>query len=214
MEPTFNKYETHTNSYMALRNAVGWIGISLPFVLMIGVFLIFKGDVIHESISHYYYTGMGNVFVGAICAVALFMFYYTGYDEKDNWIGNMAGFFAVGVALFPTTDSGPNDWVGIVHFTCAIGFFLSLISFCFFQFTKTKKDIEPTQQKLARNKIYIACGIIMLACMISIAIYLNVVEENESQTSFVFWAETIALVAFGVSWLTKGETFYPDKEKV
>jgi hypothetical protein len=30
----------------------------------------------------------------------------------------------------------------------------------------------------------------------------------------VFWAETIALVAFGVSWLTKGEAIYPDKRIV
>jgi len=28
---------------------------------------------------------------------------------------------------------------------------------------------------------------------------------------FVFWAETVALIAFGVSWITKGGTLYPDK---
>ena len=27
---------------------------------------------------------------------------------------------------------------------------------------------------------------------------------------FVFWIETVALIAFGVSWLTKGGTFYQD----
>jgi len=211
MDPNFNKYENHTNSYMALRNAVGWIGILLPFVLMLGVLLIFKGDIIHESISHYYHTGMRNVFVGAMCAVALFMFFYTGYDGKDNWIGNIAGFFAVGVALFPTTEHNPSDWVGIVHFISATAFFLALAAFSLLQFTQTEKGIAPTQQKLARNKIYKICGIIMLACMISIVIYLNVIDDNEPKSSFVFWAETIALLAFGVSWLTKGETFYPDR---
>ena len=35
--------------------------------------------------------------------------------------------------------------------------------------------------------------------------------KNSLKSSFVFLAETIALLAFGVSWLTKGETFYPDK---
>ena len=211
MKPTFNKYEQHTNSYMALRNAVGWIGILLPFVLMIGVFLIFKGEIIHESISHYYHTGMRNVFVGAICAVALFMFFYTGYDGKDNWIGNIAGFFAVGVALFPTTEQGPSDWVGKVHFICAAGFFIALAAFSLFQFTKTEIGGVPSEQKSARNNIYKICGIIMLTCMISIVIYLNMIDENELKSSFVFWTETIALLAFGVSWLTKGETFYPDK---
>ena len=54
------KYTRHTYSYLALRKAVGWIGILLPFVLMLGVYLIFKGPFIHESISHYYYSKMGG----------------------------------------------------------------------------------------------------------------------------------------------------------
>jgi len=70
-----NKYSIHTYSYLSLRKAVGWIGMSLPFVLMLGVILIFNGNLIQESISHYYYTGMRNVFVGALCAVGLFLFF-------------------------------------------------------------------------------------------------------------------------------------------
>jgi len=69
------KYSRHTYSYLALRKAVGWIAILLPFTLMLGVFLIFKGEIIQESISHYYHTDMRNVFVGAICAIALFLFF-------------------------------------------------------------------------------------------------------------------------------------------
>ncbi|MEN8186855.1 MAG: DUF998 domain-containing protein [Bacteroidota bacterium] len=211
MGSAFNKYEQHTNSYLALRNAVGWIGILLPFTLMIGVFLIFKGEIIQESISHYYHTGMRDIFVGSICAVALFMFFYSGYDKTDNWIGNLAGFFAIGVAWFPATEVGSSDLIGKIHFTCAAAFFLALAVFSLFQFTKTKKGILPTQQKLKRNKIYITCGLIMVICLISIVVYLNLFDDDNSKSSFVFWAETIALVAFGVSWLTKGETFYPDK---
>ena len=92
MDPK-DKYSRHTYSYLALRKAVGWIGILLPFALMLGVILIFKGEIIQESISHYYHTEMRNVLVGALCAVALFMFFYTGYDKWDDWAGNVAGFF-------------------------------------------------------------------------------------------------------------------------
>ena len=80
MDPK-DKYSRHTYSYLALRKAVGWIGILLPFALMLGGFLIFKEEIIQESISHYYYTGMRDVFVGALCAVALFMFFYSGYNK-------------------------------------------------------------------------------------------------------------------------------------
>lgn len=206
-----SKYSQLTHSYWALRNAVGWIGLLLPFVLMFGVFLIFGGNIIHESISHYYYTGMRNVFVGALCAVALFMFFYKGFDKTDDWVGHIAGFFALLVAWFPTTEMGPSTFVGKIHFISAALLFLTLTFFSLFLFTKTKKESTPTTQKLKRNMIYKICGVIMLLCLIAVVIYKNFIQAAESKSSFVFWAETVALVAFGVSWLTKGETIYPDK---
>jgi len=203
-----DKYSRHTYSYLALRKAVGWIGILLPFALMLGVFIIFNGEIIQESISHYYHTEMRNVFVGSLCAVALFMFFYTGYEKWDEWAGNVAGFFAICVAFFPTTEAGPSDLTGIIHFACAAIFFLTLAVFSLFLFTK--KGPDPTPQKLRRDKIYVICGIIMIACLIAIFIYFNFIRNENSNSSFIFWAETLALIAFGVSWLTKGGTLYPD----
>jgi hypothetical protein len=203
------KYSRHTHSYLALRKAVGWIGILLSFALMFGGFLIFGGQFPEKSISFYYYTGMRNVLVGALCAISLFMFFYTGYDKRDDWAGNFAGLFAIGIAWFPTTESGPTDLIGLFHFICAVLFFLTLIVFSVFLFTL--RSNHPTPQKLMRNKIYRLCGIIMAACLIAIAIYFIFIESPGSTSCFVFWAEMIALVAFGFSWLTKGETIFPDK---
>jgi len=208
MEPN-DKYLRHTYSYLALRKAVGWIGLLLPFVLMFGVFLIFKGEIIQKSISHYYHTGMSDVFVGALCAVALFLFFYSGHDKWDDWAGNIAGLFAIGVAWFPATDVGQSDLTGIIHFTCAALFFLTLALFSLFLFTR--KGPNPTTQKLTRNKIYVICGLVMIACLVAIVIYLNFIQNENPESSFVYWAETVALIAFGVSWLTKGGTLYPDK---
>ena len=52
----------------------------------------------------------------------------------------------------------------------------------------------------------------MLACLIIILVYKILQKENTHETSIVYWGETVALVAFGVSWLTKGEAIYPDKK--
>jgi hypothetical protein len=208
MEPN-DLYSDQLHSYLALRKAVGWIGVLLPFTLMLGYFVIFHGEKIQSSISDYYYTGMRDVFVGALCGEALFLFFYRGYDKLDDWAGNIAGFFAIGIAWFPTTEFGPENLIGIIHFVCATMFFLILAGFSLFLFTK--KGSAPTQQKLTRNKIYIVCGLIMIACLISIVIYYNFINVDKSKSTFVFWAETVALVAFGISWLTKGGTLYPDK---
>ena len=205
-----SKFTLHTYSYLALRQAVGCIGVALPFVLMLGAIIIFNEEkIIQKSISHYYYTGMRDVFVGALCAVALFMFFYTGYDKRDDWAGHAAGIFALGIAWFPTTECGAINLVGMLHFVCAAFFFITLSFFSIYLFTKSEKGVELSPEKEAekktRNGIYITCGIIMLVCIFAIAIFKNFLQEANSESFFVFVAETIALLAFGISWLTKGK---------
>ena len=206
---TYDELLAQTYSYLALRKAVGWIGILLPFVLMAGVLLFFEGDPVRKTISLYYYSGMRDVFVGSVCAIALFLFFYKGYDKWDNLTGNMAGVFALGIALFPTASQGPQNWAGIVHFICAVFFFIIISAISIFLFTR--KAANPSKQKLKRNVIYIICGLVMIFSLIAILIYFCFFDFENSGSCFVFWAESVALISFGVSWLTKGGTLYPDR---
>jgi hypothetical protein len=89
---------------MTLRQTVGWIGSLLPAVLLAGNALFFTTS-LPDSMSGYYYTHMRNVFVGALCALGVFLVAYTGYDEVDRWITNIAGLGAIAVAFFPTKPS-------------------------------------------------------------------------------------------------------------
>ena len=91
-------------SYMFLRKTVGWIGTLLPFVLIIGN-VVFFTTARPDSMSGYYYTHMRNVFVGALCALGIFLVAYDGYDKVDRWVTNVAGFCAIGVAFCPTKPS-------------------------------------------------------------------------------------------------------------
>jgi hypothetical protein len=199
-----------TYSYLSLRNSLGWIGILLPFVLMLGMLLFFKGDIIRTTISQYYYSGMRDVLVGSLCSIALFLFFYKGYNRYENWSANIAGFFALGIAWFPTSAVEPLDTIGKIHLFCASMFFLILSAFSIFFFTR--KVPHPTKRKLKRNIIYVICGLVMIACLLAIVIYVNFIRTENSDSHFVFWAETVALIAFGISWLTKGGTLYPDKK--
>jgi hypothetical protein len=204
-------YADQTYTYLALRKTVGWIGILLPFVLMAGSRLIFHDEAIQPNISHYYHTGMRDVLTGSLCAIALFMFFYKGYDKWDNRMGSIAGIFALGIAWFPTSANEPQDLTGNIHLICASVFFAILAGFALWRFTRTQS--RPTKQKLNRNIIYRICGAVMLVSLISIVIFFQFFMKTHPQSHFVFWGETIALIAFGVSWLTKGGTLYPDKRK-
>lgn len=197
------------HSYLALRKAVGWIGILLPFVLVVGHLVLFDGGSVLTNMSVYYHTGMRDVFVGALCAIALFLFFYKGYDRWDNISADLAGVFALGVAFFPTVEDGPWDWIAWVHFISAACFLVILALISIFLFTRSENC--PTEMKKKRNLVYLACGIVMLAALASIEIFFLFFGGINSDSRFVLIAETVTLVAFGISWLTKGGTLYPDK---
>jgi len=45
------KYTLFTHPYLVLRKAVGWIGILLPFTLILGVLFLFNGEVIQSLLA-------------------------------------------------------------------------------------------------------------------------------------------------------------------
>src|SRR5579859_3357286 len=116
-------------SYLDLRKAVGIIGLALPFVLAFGDILL-HGLRIENSISSYYYTEMRNIFVGSLCAIAIFLMSYRGYDRRDAIAGNLAFVFAIGVAFIPTTPlpvaTTEQELIGDVHLAFAALLFLTL----------------------------------------------------------------------------------------
>ena len=204
----FNKRQNHRTmviSYLSLRKAVGILGVAFPIVMAVG-YWIAGGEGIRGSISSYYHTDMHDLFVGLLCAVALFLFSYTGYEKKDNIAGDLAAIFALGVAFFPTS----SGLVGTIHLISAVLFFLLLAFYSLFLFTKG--DPNPTKQKIRRNKLYRICGYVILGAIFIMLLYsifpgfYDVIRGIKP----TFWFETIALWAFGISWLTKGTLLLKD----
>jgi hypothetical protein len=217
-------------SYLTLRKAVGWIGILLPFALLTGNYTISRlthfedgCNPLKSSISHYYYTRLGDLFVGALCAVALFLFSYKGLEKEDSRVCNIAGFFALGIVTFPTSAEVcpipcnlrtymSGGQIGNLHFIMAALFFITLSYLSFAIFTKSKG--KKTKQKIKRNIVYKVCAAIMVVSIALIGIYQGwLIKHFQGLESIhpVFWLETLALIAFGSSWLTKGEFILKDK---
>jgi hypothetical protein len=199
-------------SYLTLRRAVGVIGMALPPVLAVGG-LVVDGVGLQASVSDYYYTGMRNVLVGSLCAIAVFLGSYR-YGRPDAVAGAVAAVAAVGVALFPTTpagDPGGVDAVGVVHLVSATTFFLTLAWFCLVLFTRTDPHRRPTRRKLQRNVVYRVCGVAILLSVVLAGVVLALPEEGWVSTVHpVFWLESLAAVAFGIAWFVKGETILTD----
>jgi hypothetical protein len=209
-------------SYYTLRKAIGWLGLLMPIIVRWGAKLLEKIPS-HDSISAYYYTSMRDVFVGVLAATGVFLFCYRGPDKKDNFWTNVAGLCAVGIALFPTdpiyherissqyaissVDCYSNHGPLGFHIYVVAAFFLIISYLTIFRFRKPSQPYI-TKQKLTRNKIYVICGIVMVAMLIAI-VALKAINKDLP----IFWPETIAIVAFGIAWLVKGQTILKDKQK-
>lgn len=212
-------------SYINLRRLIGILGILLPFTCMAGGF-IFSDLPVQNSISFYYHTNMRDFFIGLMAVVSLFLITYKGYETIDIIITTISGIAGLGIAFFPCLDYvSLTNPLGIfqlsasvsnkIHIGCALVFFILLAVNSIFLFTLSKlKDIPRKSEKYRRNFIYRICGIIIFLCIILLLIFLQVYSTEEIEKhKIVLFFETIMLIAFGISWLIKGETIYKDRLK-
>ncbi len=196
-------------SYLTLRKVVGALGMALPPGVMVWDWFLCDCRTIRPSISDYYSGRTGVFFVGALFTIAWFLFAYRGPDRKDDIAGDLAWLFALGVALFPHDAPPPQS---AIHFISAAALFLVLAYFSLALFTKTGGTIaQMTPQKVKRNRVYKVCGVVMLACVGTIgAVKLGYFTFTAGPIPPVFLLETLALEAFGISWMVKGETLWRD----
>ncbi len=208
-------------SYLTMRRLIGILGIALPIVVVVGGF-IQNGFALQGSISGYYYTNMRDFFVGLLCGVSLFLVSYKGYEKIDDLVGKMSGIFALGIVIFPTSMySGKVVQVGMfliddniseyIHLTFSALFFLLLSFNSMFLFTRRGPGVLSKEKK-RRNMTFRICGIVMTVAIACATVYTLFLRDTVISKIFpVIIFESIALLAFGVSWLVKGHTLFKDK---
>lgn len=209
-------------SYLFLRQTVGWIGTLLPIVLLAGA--AFTSTARPDSMSGYYYTDMRNAFVGTLCALGVFLVAYRGYDAVDEWITNVAGGAAIGVAFFPTKPavctaaagacpassvtnlSTSQQVVGDIHLGLAAVTLIAL-GLMALRFARPGKPGDgPGPRFAGENAIFRASGITVLGCVLLAALSNLLPASVKAHWPWLFIFEAIAVFAFGVSWFVKGRT--------
>lgn len=210
----------YLRSYRRLRTLIGVIGIALPFALLIGDAVFLDGDaLIRGSLSAYYHSGMRDVFVGTLCATGVFLITYRVVEPgRENALSTVAGFAALGVALFPTRRPADmalaltplqQEWgettVATIHFASAVVFIgcLAIISYDF----GTREERNPHRERTSRLRwrtFHRACAAVIVATVLGVGLtQLTGVLDRYS----LLVGETVAVLAFGLSWLAKGWRF-------
>lgn len=209
------------HSFLALRKAVGWFAVALPIVLV----ACHRGPAL-TSISQSYYRDTNAVFVGFLCAIGVFQLFYRGYDGRDRAASFIAGICAVIVsqvpcgsgcrapspaieALWQWQDIYPRG-LTVIHFGAAALMFAVLAYFCFGLFPETDKPGNEGSRKKLRNHIYRACGIVIVLTMTVKAadeVWAYLYGSSFLWSVGTYCVESTMIVAFGLSWVVKGESF-------
>ncbi len=190
-------------SYLGLRKTVGTVGVLLPIALMIAVILDSNLSLM-PSISHSYYEESTHlVFVSALVIIGAFLGSYRGYPPQDGEKisdRSLALIAAVGAVLtaFVPTDPDPNaarSFQGYVHFAAAGSFLLAIALLAYLKFARSK----------THRRFYKWMGGTIFVVLILIVLIMISGVGEKWEWPWLFWLETIAVWAFGASWLVKGK---------
>lgn len=206
----------YLRSYLIMRVLVGALGVALPALLVFGDGIVFNLDPFpRDSLSAYYYSSVRELFVGTLCATAVFLITYKVADRTlDNTLSIIAGLGALIVALFPTglpdhvsqltplQDRLSEAAVQAVHFTAAGVFILSLGVICyFFGVREGARAARPTKRspKFWRRYHWSCAGAIIGA-----VVWIAITQALGGPSKSLLIGETVAVWAFGASWFMKG----------
>jgi hypothetical protein len=211
----------YLRSYLLMRAIIGFIGVTLPLVLVVGDHLIGRGvPFVRGSVSDYYYSGMRDFFTGSMFAAGIFLIAYKIFERSlNNLLTVIAGLAAFAVALFPTNRAVPGTpltplqdrlgeaTVAQVHLASSGVFILSLavISFFFGLQEGRRTQQRPTGRAMLSPHFWRWFHWTAALLILASVAFLGVTEFQHTYPAHSrFVAETVAVVAFGLSWLFKG----------
>jgi hypothetical protein len=175
-------------------------------VLLLGGFGL-GGIGVQSSISAYYYTVMGGVFVGSLCAQGVLLI-VDRYSNGNSGLAVVTGTLVIAVALLPTAPVGPTPGqsvVGVIHLVCATAYYLTLAYFAYFIFTRPLVPGQAlTGGEKRRNSVYRLCGVVVVLCLVLVPVTGLLFPGRLTDIHPLFWLETVAGIAFGTSWLIRG----------
>jgi hypothetical protein len=215
----------YLRSYLFMRTLIGFIGLTLPIVLIVGDNLLNpKSPMVRGSLSGYYYTGTRDFFVGGMSAIAVFLVTYKVFERSlNNLLTVIAGIAAQAVAYFPTARAEDptlppvpltplqerlgEATVSRVHFTTAGIFILSLALISFFfglQEGRRGRQRVGRMSKLPPGFWRWFHWLMALAIVGAFAFMVVARREHMFTTHALLIGQIVAIVAFGLSWLAKG----------
>jgi hypothetical protein len=208
-------------NYRKLRTRMGIITLAFPIVVI--AMGAFWGIGLQATLSDYYFAGYPSPdwradpfpvrlwFCGILFAVGVFLFRYRGFSKnEDRWL-SVAGFFALGVAIFPTSFEERYDWkvferLGMpglsLHGVCAVLAFLCIAVVIFWYSDSTLSQLEKSNPAAHKR---LKAAYFLIGAFMAVAIGTSVLLHylNKKEGSYILFAEWAGIWAFAAYWFVK-----------
>ncbi|MEZ5046979.1 MAG: hypothetical protein R2831_08300 [Chitinophagaceae bacterium] len=223
--------DSGSQAYARIRKTIGYCGIAIPLLC---IAMSIAGDCVETilpSISHYYYTAIGDMFVGVLFALGLFLVLYKSVfngehcerlRRQENFLTNFSGIMAMIVAFIPTDPEGGDcyyitlaypyketfGYLSYLHLPAAG---IMLLIFGYISLFYFPRDWKTGQYNSDNKRIYQICGITIFSSIGILILYF--LDKDFLQGKYlgslekikiVFLLECISIIAFAISWLKKG----------
>lgn len=190
--PVRTEIDHHT-----IKLIMGIIAISLAILTS----LLSPQKLTSISASYYVEGWSGDIFVGFLFAIAAFLFSYNGNSAFELKLSKFAAIAALGVALFPCGCNEQRIVLPYVHYISAAVMFLILAAFCQSFYKRAIAKGHP--QAIARSVIYAASGVVIILSILIMALdFILGGSLSAKVVRLMFYCEAVALVSFGIAWLT------------
>lgn len=208
-----NPFEQHVfQTYRLLRVAMA-IACGLLAVGLVGAGA-FLDVPVQPTLSNYYYAELPPAylrtgFVALLVSLGVMLLAYRGYTKVDNRIHDIAGLFAIGIAIFPMQcpflDTGEHTelcvvtpWDGL-HYLCAVLAFGCALGSIGYGGGKRFRKIPARAVLRVLDRWRIGCGVV-IGIGVLFPAYALLFGATRSMHPFVIVAESGAFVGFGAYW--------------
>jgi hypothetical protein len=196
--------------YRALRLFVGLVALGLPEVAA------FISSTPLSSISASYYTEARDIFIGSLFVIGALLWAYngrktTGEIRWDKIIGKVGSLAAFCAAIFPTSCTGCGvTLTSTIHYVAAVILFSTVAYFCWAFRNSATASLTQDKKAGRRVVIYSVCIIAIVGSMLGAgAAQLMVSVAARETLSITYYAELVAMLAFGVAWTVAGKVLPP-----
>jgi len=148
--------------------------------------------------------------------------------SEERVVSSIGALAAICAALYPTAcNRCGSDQKSVIHYIAAVILFFTIAYFCLSVFRNRAKakaearveaeaEAKPGSKQELRAAIYLVSGWGILVCMLGAgAAQLTLPAETRTAWAVTYWAETVALLLFGFSWLTASRIipWFVDKDE-